>query len=89
MSQNLINLTFTPAQLTAADAALTSLENAFAGLIALDGEERLGLNRMGLKSEQFCRQTLNVLGLNPQVVPASVKVAMPHALSTRHSLRLP
>ena len=75
MSQNMISLTLTDAQLQAADAALTSLEAAFTGLIALQGDERLGLNRMGTKSEQFCRQTLNILGQNPQVVPASVKVA--------------
>jgi hypothetical protein len=75
MSQNLITLTLTDAQLQAADAALTSLEAAFTGLIALQGNERLGLNRMGTKSEQFCRQTLNILGQNPQVVPATIKVA--------------
>jgi len=75
MSQNMISLTLTDAQLQAADAALTSLEAAFIGLIALQGDERIGLNRMGTKSEQFCRQTLNILGQNPQVIPASVKVA--------------
>ena len=75
MSQNMISLTLTDAQLQAADAALTSLEAAFTGLIALQGDERLGLNRMGTKSEQFCRQTLSILGQNPQVIPASVKVA--------------
>lgn len=75
MSQNLIALTLTDAQLTAADAALTALEGAFTGLVALNGDERIGLNRMGTKSEQFCRQTLNILGQNPQVIPASVKVA--------------
>jgi hypothetical protein len=75
MSQNLISLTLTDAQLQAADAALTSLESAFVGLIALQGDERLGLNRMGTKSEQFCRQTLNILGQNPQIVPSSIKVA--------------
>jgi len=75
MSQNLISLTLTDAQLAAADAALAALETAFAGLIALNGDERIGLNRMGTKSEQFCRQTLNILGQNPQVIPASIKVA--------------
>ena len=75
MSQNMISLTLTDAQLQAADAALTSLEAAFTGLIALQGDERIGLNRMGTKSEQFCRQTLNILGQNPQVVPASIKLA--------------
>ncbi len=75
MSQNLISLTLTDAQLTAADAALTALEGAFSGLVALDGDERLGLNRMGTKSEQFCRQTLSILTQNPQVVPATIKLA--------------
>lgn len=75
MGQNLIALTLTDAQLTAADAALTALEGAFTGLVALNGDERIGLNRMGTKSEQFCRQTLNILGQNPQVIPASIKVA--------------
>ncbi len=75
MSQNLITLTLSPAQLTAADAALTALEAAFAGLIALDAAELRGLMRMGPKSEQFCRQTLSVLGQNPQVVPASINLA--------------
>lgn len=75
MSQNLINLSLTDEQLAAADQALTTLESIFAGFIALDGDQRLGLNRMGGKSEQFCRQTLNVLGQNPQVVPASIGLA--------------
>ncbi|HVI59848.1 MAG TPA: hypothetical protein VM619_13390 [Luteimonas sp.] len=30
---------------------------------------------MGGKSEQFCRETLDVLGLNPQIVPASIGLA--------------
>ena len=75
MSQNLISLTFTDEQLATADQALAALEGVFAQLVALDGDERKGLNRMGGKSEQFCRQTLDVLGQNPQIVPASVGLA--------------
>ena len=75
MSQNLISLTLTDEQLAAADQALAALEGVFAQLVALDGDERKGLNRMGGKSEQFCRQTLDVLGQNPQIVPASVGLA--------------
>ncbi|MDB6163466.1 MAG: hypothetical protein JWL98_898 [Xanthomonadaceae bacterium] len=74
MSQNLISLTLSDAQLTAVDAALTSLEAQLVGLIALDGDER-NVVRMGQKSEAFCRQTLGVLGQNPQVVPPSMKLA--------------
>ena len=75
MSQNMIALTLTDAQLTAADAALAALEGAFTGLVALNGSERLGLNRMGTKSEQFCRQTLTIMSQNPQCVPTSIKLA--------------
>ena len=88
MSQNLITLTLTDEQLTAADQALATLEETFAGLIALDGDERKGLNRMGGKSEQFCRQTLNVLSQNPQIVPASIGLADAQAdLATLDRLR--
>lgn len=75
MSQNLISLTLTDEQLATADQALAALEGVFAQLVALDGDERKGLNRMGGKSEQFCRQTLDVLGQNPQIVPASIGLA--------------
>ena len=34
--------------------------------------DRRSLNKMGDKSEAFCRQTLNVLTQNPQVVPATL-----------------
>ncbi len=88
MSQNLITLSLTDDQLAAADQALATLELTFAGFIALDGDERLGLNRMGGKSEQFCRQTLSVLGQNPQIVPASIGLADAQAdLATLDRLR--
>jgi hypothetical protein len=75
VSQNLISLTLSDEQLSAVDAALGTLEEAFTGLIALNVDERRSLNRMGAKSEQFCRQTLNILGLNPQIIPPSIRVA--------------
>jgi hypothetical protein len=75
MSQNLISLSLTDAQLASIDTALATLEQSLAGLIALDAEQRKTLNRMGGKSEQFCRRTLDVLGQNPQVVPASIGLA--------------
>lgn len=75
MSQNLISLTLSDQQLAAADQALAALEQAFAGFIALQPDQRRSLSRMGGKSEQFCRQTLTVLGDNPQIVPASIDVA--------------
>ena len=88
MSQNLIHLNLDDSQLAAVDDALTALENALSGLVALDAEERKGLNRMGAKSEQFCRQTLAVLAQNPQVVPGSIGLADAQAdLATLDRLR--
>ncbi|KGM52509.1 hypothetical protein N792_05435 [Lysobacter concretionis Ko07 = DSM 16239] len=75
MSQNLINLTLTDAQLDAVDQALTDLETQLVALVAMNATQRRKLARMGDKSEAFCRQTLSVLAQNPQVVPPSIKVA--------------
>jgi hypothetical protein len=65
----------TDAQIKAASDALTALEGALAGLIALDAEERRRLTKMGQKSEVFCRQAISVLAQNPQIVPLSLHVA--------------
>lgn len=75
MTQNLVSITLSDAQLSAADSALTDLEMQLSSLIALDASKRRSLMRMGDKSETFCRQTISVLKQNPQVVPPSVNVA--------------
>ncbi|UXI66157.1 hypothetical protein [Tahibacter amnicola] len=75
MSQNLLSISFTPEQLAAVETHLQGLEVALAGLISLNPDDRRTLRRMGAKSEQFCRQTLNVLEQNPQIVPPSLSVA--------------
>ena len=75
MSQNLVSITLSERELTAAEAALTELETQLSALIALDVNARRKLMRMGDKSETFCRQTISVLRQNPQVVPPSVNVA--------------
>ncbi len=88
MSQNLLSLQFDAAQLAQVDAALTALENALEGLIALTPEQRRGLVRMGQKSEAFCRQTITVLAQNPQVIPPSLSLTEAQAdLSTIDALR--
>lgn len=69
MGQNLISLELNEAELAAIDAALTALEGQLGGLIDLDAEQRRSLPKMGDKSEAFCRQTLNLLAQNPQLVP--------------------
>jgi len=75
MSQNLISLNLSAADYTEIDAALTTLEQKFAGLIDLATDERRSLTKMGDKSEAFCRQTLTVLAQNPQLVPPSLNLA--------------
>ncbi len=69
MSQNIVDITFTADRLTAIDAALATLEAEFAQLIALTPERRRQLNKMGDKSEAFCRQAVDVLEMNPGVTP--------------------
>jgi hypothetical protein len=71
VSQNLISLSFSSEDLNAIDNALGVLEKHFSCLISLSAEERITLARMGRKSETFCRQTLNVLSLNPHIIPPS------------------
>ncbi|MFZ5638562.1 MAG: hypothetical protein ACOY82_18440 [Pseudomonadota bacterium] len=75
MSQNLLSLQFTEAQLAEIDAGLSALETALQGLISLTPDQRRGLVRMGAKSETFCRQTLTVLTQNTQVIPPSMNLA--------------
>jgi len=75
MSQNLISLNLTDADYAEIDAALSTLETKLADLLSLPGEMRRGLTKMGDKSEAFCRQTLNVLVQNPQVVPPGLDLA--------------
>jgi hypothetical protein len=75
MSQNIISITFDDKALNAIDTAISALEGELQGLIDLSVHERRALPKMGDKSEAFCRQTLNVLAQNPQVVPTSLNLA--------------
>lgn len=72
MSQNLISLNLTEADYAEIDKALNTLETKWSGLIDLSSNERRSLTKMGEKSELFCRQTLNVLIQNPQLIPPSL-----------------
>lgn len=75
MTQNIVSLNLTDAQLQAVDTALTELETQLSGLIALTLPQKRSLRKMGEKSESFCRQALLVLEQNPQLVPANVLAA--------------
>ena len=75
MSQNLVSLTLSDTQLSTIDQCLTDMEAQLTDLIAMNTAQRRSLARMGDKSETFCRQTINVLAQNPQIVPPSLKLA--------------
>ena len=75
MTQNLVSLHLTAAEIAAIEAALTTLENAFKLFIELSADDKRGLARMGDKSEAFCRQTLIVLAQDQQMLPPSFDLA--------------
>jgi hypothetical protein len=75
MSQNLVSLTLSDTQLSTIDQCLGDMEAQLLDLIAMNTAQRRSLARMGDKSETFCRQTINVLAQNPQIVPPSLKLA--------------
>ncbi|RYY85117.1 MAG: hypothetical protein EOO15_17780 [Chitinophagaceae bacterium] len=75
MPQNLISLTLTEGDHAAIADALSTLEGKLSGLISLSTDERRALNKMGDKSETFCRRTLVAMSENPGLIPADVDVA--------------
>ena len=85
---NLATLTFTDAQLTAIDNAITELERQLTGLVALTVADKRRATKLGEKSEFFCRQTLRMLGENPQLIPPNLNLTDAVAdLDARDSLR--
>lgn len=75
MTQNIISLSWTDAELSEMDQALTTLEARLEGLASLTPTQVRALTKMGDKSEAFVRQTVNVLTMNPQVLPPSFVLA--------------
>ena len=69
-TQNLISLNLTTDQWNAIDGALATIESHLGAGVALP--KRVSVPRLGPKSQQFCRDTLSVIGQNPQLVPPSV-----------------
>jgi hypothetical protein len=72
VTQNLLSLELTDAQLSTIDQALGAVEGALDSLVALDNTTRRQITKMGDKSEAFVRQTLMVLAQNPDVVPPAL-----------------
>ncbi|HEY4583534.1 MAG TPA: hypothetical protein VIG88_11850 [Lysobacter sp.] len=70
--QNLASVNLSAQDLADVDAALDTLRRVFAPLVALTPQQRRELAKMGDKSEAFCRQALQLLDANPQIVPPSL-----------------
>ena len=75
MTQNLVSLDLGAEDITAIDKALDTLEARFARLVVLTPDEIRHLNKMGDKSEAFCRQAAVVLEDNPKLIPPGFSVA--------------
>lgn len=88
MSQNIIDITLDGGQLAELDATIAALQTGLQGLIALTPEERRQLNKMGDKSEAFCRQAVDVFSENPNVLPRNFDLdAFRRDLATLDALR--
>jgi hypothetical protein len=89
MTQNIISLNFTDADLTTIDEGLDLLEEKLAPLTGLSPDVRRGLVKMGDKSEAFCRETLMVLAQNTHLLPPSFDLADAQKISpsSRSSVR--
>lgn len=88
MSQNRISMELGPEQWASLDAALGTIEQLLAGMVSLTPEERMRLIKMGDGSEAFCRQALDVMGENPNVLPRNLDLAeMRRDLATHDALR--
>ncbi len=74
MMQNLATLNLSTEQLAAVDTAIAELERQLSGLVALSTLDKRRAAKLGEKSEFFCRQTLQMLQENPQVVPPNLNV---------------
>jgi len=66
--KNLVSLSFSTEDLLALDEALGVIEGKLAGMVSLTPSQVRSLAKMGEKSEVFCRNVLQVLDQNPQVV---------------------
>ncbi|MBK8067050.1 MAG: hypothetical protein IPK27_05320 [Rhodanobacteraceae bacterium] len=73
--QNLVSLNLTETQLNAIDSALAELEKQLVDLVALDASSKQRITKLGDKSESFCRQTLQTLSDNPQILPPNLDLA--------------
>jgi len=74
MNQNLIHLVLPAETMAEVDAALTILETRLYALQGLDPQTRRTLNKMGDKSEAFCRDAVVAFVQNGEVLPRNFDI---------------
>lgn len=73
--ENLISISFTPAELTALDNALTAIEGTVAGkVINLTPEERSQYGRVSNRTENWIDKVMGYMDANPALVPNYIDV---------------
>jgi len=72
MYQNLASMPLSHDELVGIDTSLTELETRLKDMVDLTIEQRRKAAKMGLKSEQFCRETVGILSQNPSIVPPGI-----------------
>jgi hypothetical protein len=73
--QNLATLNLSQEQFALIDQALTQLEEQMSSLQAFTPADKARMVKLGDRSEAFCRQSLQMLADNPQIIPPNIDVA--------------
>lgn len=75
LTQNLKHTRLSSEQLATLDAAIAAIRSVVGSWPALAADQKKRLRKMGRKQEPFCRQVVEMLGQNAQLVPPSVGLA--------------
>jgi hypothetical protein len=70
-----INATLAAQDITALNAAATTLETKLAFMIGLSPEERQAIPKMGVNGNDFVRNVLTAAEQNPALIPAAIDIA--------------
>lgn len=73
--QNFATLNLSQEQFALIDQALTQLEEQMSSLQAFTPADKARMVKLGDRSEAFCRQSLQMLADNPQIIPPNIDVA--------------
>lgn len=72
--QNLASLVLTQPDLQSFDATLDALDQISSRCVVLSVDQRKSIARTGERSELFCRQALNFVSQNPEILPRGLSM---------------